>query len=280
MNQTNKVPCMQCNKFERLWETCGFLFEDYLKPSLAGRPPKHPFKEILRGIFWILDTGAQWRNLPKNDFPPRSTCHYWLQKWSREGLFDMLHTILVDLAKEEEPFDDGFIDAMFVRSKGARQDVGNTKAGKGSKMMAIVDGGGLPVALDVVSATPHESKCVDGVLRMKATEKPPKYLTGDKAYDSDPLDEKLLKKGVEMVSPHKENRKKPATQNLETLAEKYPRRHLVENFFASFQWARRVLVRYERKTINYVGFALFKASLVILQKFGLLSNKAQVEILG
>jgi hypothetical protein len=38
---------------------------------------------------------------------------------------------------------------------------------------------------------------------------------GDKAYDnSDSLDEKLMKKqGVEMIAPHRRNRKKPKTQD-------------------------------------------------------------------
>jgi hypothetical protein len=31
---------------------------------------------------------------------------------------------------------------------------------------------------------------------------------GDKAYDSDPLDEALLKEDIEMIAPHRKNRKK------------------------------------------------------------------------
>jgi hypothetical protein len=74
-----------------------------------------------------------------------------------------------------------------------------------------------------------------------------------------------------MMAPHKRNRKKSATQNDIILAKKYPKRYKVENFFAYFQWSRRVLIRYERHLINYVGFALLKASLVILRKLGLLN---------
>ena len=35
----------------------------------------------------------------------------------------------------------------------------------------------------------------------------PEHLIGDKAYDSDKLDEQLREKGVEMVAPHRSNRK-------------------------------------------------------------------------
>lgn len=36
----------------------------------------------------------------------------------------------------------------------------------------------------------------------------PKRLIGDKTYDSDPLGAKLKEKGVEMIAPHRKNRKK------------------------------------------------------------------------
>jgi hypothetical protein len=41
----------------------------------------------------------------------------------------------------------------------------------------------------------------------------PQRLTGDLAYDSDPLDEVLEEHGIEMIAPHRRNRKKPKTQD-------------------------------------------------------------------
>lgn len=37
---------------------------DHRKSPLGGRPPVDKVK-ALRGIFWILDNGAKWKNLPK-----------------------------------------------------------------------------------------------------------------------------------------------------------------------------------------------------------------------
>jgi hypothetical protein len=37
----------------------------------------------------------------------------------------------------------------------------------------------------------------------------PQRLIGDRAYDADPLDDELAKLGVEMIAPHRRNRKKP-----------------------------------------------------------------------
>ena len=55
-------------------------------------------------------------------------------------------------------------------------------------------------------------------------------LIGHKAYDSDPLDASLRGRGIEMVAPHKKNRKRPVTQDGRRLR-RYKRRFKVERFF-------------------------------------------------
>ncbi len=74
----------------------------------------------------------------------------------------------------------------------------------------------------------------------------PEKLIGDKAYDSDPLDERLAQMGVEMIAPHKTNRVKPKTQDGRKLR-RYKRRWKVERFFAWVFNYRRCVVRYEYK---------------------------------
>jgi hypothetical protein len=64
-------------------------------------------------------------------------------------------------------------------------------------------------------------------------------LIGDRAYDSDPLDEELRNGGIEMIAPHRSNRTKPPTQDRRRLS-RYMRRWLVERFFAWKQWQRRM----------------------------------------
>ena len=72
----------------------------------------------------------------------------------------------------------------------------------------------------------------------------PENLIGDRADDSDPLDEELRNDGIEMIAPHRSNRSKPPTQDRRRLS-RYTRRWLVERFFAWIQWQRRILVRWE-----------------------------------
>jgi hypothetical protein len=78
--------------------------------------------------------------------------------------------------------------------------------------MAIADTTGFPVAAHVESASPHEVKLVEATIDSSFTEYAPDKLVGDKAYDSDKLDDNLLnERGVEMIAPHRKGRKKPKT---------------------------------------------------------------------
>src|ERR1035438_2252955 len=61
--------------------------------------------------------------------------------------------------------------------------VGPTRRGKGSKIMAIADRHGLPVACCVTSASPHESKLVEATVAQRFTRAKPKRMIGDRAYD-------------------------------------------------------------------------------------------------
>jgi hypothetical protein len=54
---------------------------------------------------------------------------------------------------------------------------------------------------------------VEDILEKRFTKEMPERLIGDKAYDSDPLDERLQQQGIQLIAPHKSNRKKPVTQD-------------------------------------------------------------------
>lgn len=67
--------------------------------------------------------------------------------------------------------------------------MGKTKRGKGTKLMAMADRAGLPLSACIASAGPHEGTLVEPTLRARfVTERPQRFI-GDRADDSDPLDE-------------------------------------------------------------------------------------------
>ena len=91
-------------------------------------------------------------------------------------------------------------------------------------------------------------------------------MIGDKAYDSDPLDAELAAAGVELIAPHKANRKRAVTQDGRKLR-RYKRRWKVERLFAWLQNFRRILVRYEYHDDNYLGFVHLGCILILLKAY-------------
>ncbi len=76
--------------------------------------------------------------------------------------------------------------------------------------MGIADGHGLPLALRTESASPAEVKLVPATLEARIVAEVPERLIGDKAYDSDGMDEQLLREyGTELIAPNKVNRRVP-----------------------------------------------------------------------
>ena len=67
-----------------------------------------------------------------------------------------------------------------------------------------------------------------------------------------PLDAELKVEGVEMIAPHRKNRKRRKTQDGRPLR-RYARRWKVERFFAWIQWQRRIVTRWEYYPNNFLG---------------------------
>jgi hypothetical protein len=76
--------------------------------------------------------------------------------------------------------------------------------------MAISEGRGLPIAFHIASASPAEVTLVEQTLDDRFCADFLERMLGDKAYDSDRLDETLATKwSIEMIAPHRSNRKVP-----------------------------------------------------------------------
>ena len=132
--------------------------------------------------------------------------------------------------------------------------------------MALSDGSSSPLALHTESASPHEITLVEATLASVFLKEKPKRLIGDKAYDSDPLDEALKERGIEMIAPHRKNRKKKKTQDGRKLR-RYKRRWKIERLFAWLQNFRRLVVRYEYKDENFLGMAQLGCIVILLRKY-------------
>jgi transposase len=93
-------------------------------------------------------------------------------------------------------------------------------------------------------------------------EAPPR-LIGDNAYDSDKLDAELAACGVELIAPHRRNRRH-RTQDGRPLR-RYRRRWKVERLFAWLHNFRRLVVRYEYYVDNFLGLVQLGCVIILLR---------------
>ena len=152
--------------------------------------------------------------------------------------------------------------------------VGKTKRGKGTKWMVVVDGQGVPLGEQLYAASPNEVRLAEETLaairvtrrhRGGRPRQKPQRVIADRAYDSDPLRERLAKRGIELVAPHRRNRRKPRTQDGRALR-RYRRRWKVERTFAWLGNFRRLVVRYDRSTTIYEAFFHIACLMITLRK--------------
>jgi transposase len=235
--------------------------------SPKGGRPRMDKRLALRGIFWILDNGAKWKDLPRQ-FGAKSSVHDYFLTWTRAGVFENIMRDAGQLVEERGGFRlyECFIDATFTKARGGGDGIGVTKAGKGVKIMVLVDARGVPIAVTAGSATPHESKLVQGMFDFMLTSEMPQRIIGDKAYDSDALDEDLDDESIELIAPHRKNRKpENVTQDGRPLR-RYNRRWTVERTISWFQNFRRLCIRYEKSAMLFQGFLHLGCSIILLKQ--------------
>ena len=106
------------------WDLIGDVFS---KPAATGRPPRDR-RQVVNGIFWILRTGAPWRDLPE-EFGPCKTVWRLFDKWNADGTLDKilarLQAAFVDIGEIDQEL--WCIDGTVVRA--ARCAAGGGKKG-------------------------------------------------------------------------------------------------------------------------------------------------------
>ena len=111
-----------------------------LEPHLSGQRGQwggiaKDNRRFINAVFWILRTGAPWRDLPP-DYGKWGTVHQRFIRWRDSGQWERLLETLVD----EPDFEWLMIDASHVKvhhhgtgAVGGNQDMGHTKGGSTAK---------------------------------------------------------------------------------------------------------------------------------------------------
>lgn len=131
--------------------------------------------------------------------------------------------------------------------------MGRSRGGLTTKIHALVDANGLPVALKLTPGQAHDGRSAADMLDAIG---PGQILLADRAYDSDGLRNTLAERGAwANVKPM------PGRVNLPAFSQfLYRYRNLVERFFNKIKHFRAVATRFEKHDANYL--ALIKLAAV------------------
>jgi transposase len=220
----------------------GYELTDYewasIKPMLPNKPrgvPRVNDRRVLNGIFWVLHSGAPWRDLPEN-FGPYTTCYNRFVRWRRAGVWGGIMNALAathDAAVQ-------MIDTSIVRvhqhaaciTRNKRQSMGRSRGGLTSKIHAVVDTNGLPVRLALTAGETHDNRLAGKLLsRLKSGT----MLLADRGYDADWIRAMAANRGVWANIPPRSNRNEPICFSPYL----YRARNLVERFFNKIKQCRR-----------------------------------------
>jgi transposase len=70
------------------------LVEPLIPPAKRGGNKRTvDIREVVNGLMYILGTGCQWRDIPK-DLAKRSTVHGYFTRWDYDGTLDRIHHAL------------------------------------------------------------------------------------------------------------------------------------------------------------------------------------------
>ena len=248
-----------------IWEISGELWRR-IEPILLEFWPKKPtgrkvanWRKMLNAIIFRLRSGCQWDQLPER-YGPKSTVHDWFQRWAAAGIFERIWAVLVaecdelgGVQWEWQPADAMLGKARFGGKKTGKNPTDRGK--KGTKKSLVTDGDGGPLGVVIAGANVLERRLLAATIESIVVERPeptkdePQHMPLDKAYDN-PTGEGAAtaagytphirrigeeKKGCDRSQGHK------------------PRRWVVERTFAWLSKCRGILVRYEKKDINYLA---------------------------
>jgi transposase len=147
-----------------------------------------------------------------------------------------------------------------------------TDRGKlGVKRSVLTDAVGVPIGVAVAGANVHDQKLVDAtfksipVRRPRPTPRKKQHLCGDKGYDAKAVRQSGRRRRYTVHIPRKgEQASAPKRRRGKA------RRWVVERTHSWINRARRLLIRWEKKVANYLGFVHLQFAITALRNAGVI----------
>lgn len=138
--------------------------------------------------------------------------------------------------------------------------MGRSRGGLTTKIHALVDANGLPIALKLTPGQAHDGRSAADMLEEIAQGQ---ILLADRAYDSDALRQSLQKRGAwGCIKPMPNRKNIPGFSPF-----LYRHRNLVECFFSKIKHFRAIATRYEKHAENYLALVKLAALQIWLRAY-------------
>jgi len=219
------------------------------KKSSVGRP-RLDQKKVFEGIIFIIDSGAQWRRMPK-EYGSKSAIHRTFQEWKKAKIFKKIMQEAKHYYFESKKEKCSWLatDTSYSKSPLATVWSGKnpTDRGKrGIKKSIIVDKNGAPLAVHVGAGNTHDSKLLmDTIKELEMNFKTPVILAADSAYDAKILRTLCAKKNIALIASVNKRKNKNRHQYSAN------NRWIVEQTFGILSWLRGLKICWA-KTLNQV----------------------------
>jgi putative transposase len=243
------------------------LIEPFFKPvPKTGRPRQHAYREILNGIFYVIRTGCQWRNVPK-DLPPWSVLYTYYRNWIRNGFWVRLHDSLrrklrLAQGRKAKP-SAAILDSQSVKSTEWNEARGYDAGKKinGSKRHLVVDTLGLVLSILVTPANVQDrdgaQDLLAGVFGAYGTIR---LVWADSGYAGQLVKWvwQEFRKCLDIVKPT------PGTRGFQVQRKRW----IVERTFGWLGRWRRLSKNYERKTDTAEALVYLSMTHLMLRRLG------------
>jgi transposase len=219
----------------------------------------------LEAFFYILRTGAPWRDLPTR-FGKWASVYSQFRRWCRLGIWDAVLGWMASKAKGILRHVDGSYIKLhqhgLQNSKGTRSDeaIGLSRGGMTTKILAAVDEEGTLCAFVLTSGNLHDQTAARQMLEAFKDI----HFVGDKGFDSILFREALAKHGATGTTIPRKGFQKLSDQPEPFDRDIYGHRHEVENYFQVLKAHKRLALRAERTSGSFAGFIVFASFLEYL----------------